>query len=60
MAGKPVRASRRSAQWCLDCIDAVWREKSPRIAATDVRDAEAAYEHARVVYRKIVLESEVA
>jgi N-methylcarbamate hydrolase len=60
VAGKPVRASRRSAQWCLDCIDALWREKSPHIAATEKKDAEAAYEQARVVYRRIALECEVA
>ena len=60
VAGKPVRASRRSAPWCLACIDAVWREKSPHIAAAEVKDAEAAYEQARVVYRRIALECEVA
>jgi hypothetical protein len=60
VAGRPVRASRRSAQWCLDCIDAAWREKAPRIAAAEVKDAEGAYEYARAVYRRIVLECEVA
>ena len=56
VAGKPVRASRRSAQWCLDCIDVVWREKSPRIAPDERSAASAAYEHARAVYRRIVAE----
>ena len=25
--GKPVRASRRSAQWCLDAVEVCWNEK---------------------------------
>jgi hypothetical protein len=60
VAGKPVRASRRSAQWCLDCIDAVWHEKLPHIATAEVKDAEVAYEQARAVYRRVALECEVA
>jgi hypothetical protein len=60
VGGKPVRASKRSAQWCLDSIDALWREKSVQISASELKDAEAAYEHARIVYRKIATECEVA
>jgi hypothetical protein len=60
VAGSPVRASKRSAQWCLDSIDALWREKSVQISPPEVREAEAAYEQARVVYRKIAIECEVA
>jgi hypothetical protein len=60
VAGNPVRASKRSAKWCLDSIDALWREKSVQIAPSEVKDAEAAYEQARVVYRKIASECEVA
>jgi hypothetical protein len=60
VAGKPVRASKRSAQWCLDSIDALWRAKSVQISASELKDAEGAYEHARVVYRKIATECETA
>jgi hypothetical protein len=60
VGGKPVRASKRSAQWCLDSIDALWREKSVQISASELKDAEAAYEHARVVYRKIASECEIS
>jgi hypothetical protein len=57
--GKPVRASRRSAQWCLACIDAVWREKSPQMRISELKNAEDAYEHARTVYRRVATECEV-
>jgi hypothetical protein len=60
VGGKPVRASKRSAQWCLDSIDALWREKSVQISTSELTNAEAAYEHARSVYRKIATECEIA
>jgi hypothetical protein len=59
IAGKPVRASRRSAEWCLRAVDQCWSQKSPKYAAKERAEAEAAYEHARQVYRRIVGESEV-
>lgn len=54
VAGKPVRASRKSARWCLDCVDAVWAEKSPYIADRDLDNAKLAYEFARSTYREIL------
>jgi hypothetical protein len=56
---KPVRTSRRSAQWCLTCIDAVWQEKSPQMKTPELKDAKDVYEHARTVYRRIATECEV-
>ncbi len=55
--GKPIRASRRSAQWCLDAVDVCWRAKSPNIRPSERPDAAAAYEKARQVYREIVAQS---
>jgi hypothetical protein len=57
--GKPIRASRRSAEWCLKAVDQCWSQKSPRISAKERPEAEAAYEHARQAYRRILEESEV-
>ncbi len=57
--GKPIRADRRSAEWCLKAVDQCWGQKSPRISAKERTEAEAAYEHARQVYRRILAESEV-
>ena len=57
VGGKPVRASRRSAQWCLDSIDRVWEQKSPRIRESERPDAKRAFDEARAIYRKILDES---
>ncbi|HEV3082609.1 MAG TPA: CehA/McbA family metallohydrolase [Gemmataceae bacterium] len=55
--GKPIRASKRSADWCLKAIDRCWQQKSRRIRAQEKDDAAKAYEAARVEYRKILSES---
>ena len=49
---KPVRASRASAEWCLKAVDQCWLQKASKIAPQERTAAEAAYEHARQVYRK--------
>ncbi|MFM1769645.1 MAG: hypothetical protein RJA22_2174 [Verrucomicrobiota bacterium] len=56
--GKPVRASRRSVDWCLRAVDRCWSEKE-RFYRAEVDQARAAYEHARVTYRRILQECEV-
>jgi hypothetical protein len=58
VGGKPIRPSRKSAEWCLQGVDACWAQKRRFIAAREMDDAKAAYDHAREVYRKIVAESE--
>jgi len=55
--GKPIRASKRSADWCLKAIDRCWQQKSRRIRAQEKDEAAKAYEAARVEYRKIFSES---
>jgi hypothetical protein len=57
--GRPIRASRRSAEWCLKGVDRCWQEKRPTYNDAEQDQAEQAYEHARAVYRKILNESEV-
>ena len=44
---KPIRASRRSAEWCLKGVDQCWSQKQRFIAAAEMDDAKAAYDHAR-------------
>jgi hypothetical protein len=53
---KPVRASKRSAEWCLKGIDKCWEQKSPRIRESERAEARAAYDQAREIYRKILQE----
>ena len=54
--GKPIRASRRSAQWCLDGVERCWTQKQRFIKADEMADAQQAYDHARQVYRRLVQE----
>jgi hypothetical protein len=56
---RPVRASRRSAEWCLRAVDQCWTQKARQISAKERGAAEKAYEQARRVYRKILAESEI-
>ena len=57
VAGKPIRASRRSAQWAIACIDQLWRMRARQIAPAERADAEKAYEEARAIYRRAAAES---
>ena len=58
VGGKPVRASRRSAEWCLNAVNQCWTQKAPRIRAEELGAARQAYDHAREVYRRLIAESE--
>lgn len=55
---KPIRASRRSVEWCLKSVDQCWSQKERLIAPAEKQDAIDAYEHARQVYRKRLGECE--
>jgi hypothetical protein len=55
--GRPIRASRKSAQWCQASVDRCWESKRPNIRDRERAAARAAYEHAREVYRQIESES---
>jgi hypothetical protein len=58
VGGKPIRASKRSAEWCLKSVDQCWSKKEPAIRATEKEEARRAYEAARDAYRKILAESD--
>ena len=55
--GQPIRASKRSAQWCLDSVDRCWESKSPLIRPAELAAAKAAYDRAREVYQTRLKES---
>jgi hypothetical protein len=59
VGGKPIRASRRSAEWLLKAVDQCWSQKAPRISAREREAAAVAYDQARRVYRRILEESDV-
>jgi hypothetical protein len=58
VGGRPIRASRRSAEWCLKGVDQCWSQKSRAISPAERPVAERAYDHARQRYRQIMSESD--
>jgi hypothetical protein len=54
---QPIRASRKSARWCLAAVDQCWSQKAPRIREAEREEARRAYEHARAVYRRRLAET---
>jgi hypothetical protein len=57
VGGNPVRASRRSAQWCLDAVGQCWTQKKDKTAASEREAAAKAYERAREVYAQRLVET---
>ncbi len=57
--GKPIRASRRSAQWCLDAVEVCWNEKVDRIREEERDAARAAYNVASQTYQTILEDCDV-
>jgi N-methylcarbamate hydrolase len=59
VGGGPIRASRRSAQWCRDCVDKVWEVKAPFMRESERPAAAQAFDHARAAYDAILKECTV-
>jgi len=59
VGGRPVRASRRSAQWLHDCVDQLWKAKSGFIRESERDAARQAYDEAQAVYLSRLEECEV-
>jgi hypothetical protein len=55
--GQPIRASKRSAQWCLDAVDVCWKSKVGRTREHERAAAKAAYDAASAAYQKILAEA---
>jgi hypothetical protein len=53
---KPIRAKKASAQWCLEVIDLLWKNRQQRIAPGEREAARAAYDRAIAQYRRILSE----
>ncbi|HVS40090.1 MAG TPA: CehA/McbA family metallohydrolase, partial [Gemmataceae bacterium] len=54
---KPIRASKRSAEWCLKAVDMCWEQKKKAIRPNELAGAQEAYDKARTAYKKIEEES---
>ena len=55
--GKPIRASKRSAEWCLAGVKKCRLQKQRFMGADEIADFNAAYDHAERTYRRIIVES---
>jgi hypothetical protein len=53
---KPIRASKRSAEWCLKGVDQCWSQKERFIKADELEQARKDYAHAREAYGKLLTE----
>lgn len=57
VADQPIRASRRSADWCRQAVDVCWKSKEPMIRQPERAAARAAYNKAVEIYTRIAAES---
>ena len=56
VAGQPIRASRRSALWCIGTIEQLWRVRNGVIAAHEREEAGRTFQAAIQRYRQIAAE----
>ena len=55
---KPIRVSKRSAQWCLKSLNRCWEQKEKFYDADEIDQARKDYAHARQTYRRLIDESD--
>tara|TARA_B100001123_G_scaffold440959_1_gene581178 strand:+ start:3840 stop:6299 length:2460 start_codon:yes stop_codon:yes gene_type:complete len=54
---KPIRANKRSAQWCIDAVDTCWNSKVGQISEAERPAAKLAYDQAKDIYQKILADT---
>ncbi|MDZ4859368.1 MAG: CehA/McbA family metallohydrolase [Candidatus Hydrogenedentes bacterium] len=57
VAGKPIRASKKSAEWCRAAVDRCWQMKEPQIREAERPAAKTAYDAARAYYDSAIAEA---
>jgi len=57
VAGRPIRASRRSASWCRGAVEQLWRARETQIEPAQRDDARRAFDQAIEKYRLIASEA---
>jgi hypothetical protein len=57
VGGRPIRASRRSALWCLGAVEQLWRARGRTIVAEERDEARRAFDRAIERYRKIAADA---
>jgi hypothetical protein len=56
MNEKPVRASKKSAQWLRQAVDVCFKQKVGRVRLTEQGEMIRAYDHARRTYERLITE----
>lgn len=54
---QPIRANRKSAEWCVKAVQTCWESKKNAIRETEREPAKKAYQQAEAIYAKIADES---
>jgi len=57
VAGKPIRASRASALWCIETIEQLWRARGNKIADAEREEARRTFDEAIEKFRRIAQEA---
>ncbi|KAF0172146.1 MAG: Uncharacterized protein FD161_4128 [Limisphaerales bacterium] len=57
VGGQPIRASRSSARWAIECIEQLWRVRGRSIAAGERDEARRTYDRVIEQYRRIASEA---
>ena len=52
VGGKPIRARKESAKWCIGVIEQLWRVRAQDIAAAERPEAEQTFKKATEIYRQ--------
>ena len=57
IGGKPIRANRKSIEWCQKAVEVCWQAKMGRIREAERPAAKAAYDSAAAYYRRALEEA---
>jgi hypothetical protein len=57
VAENPIRVSRKSALWCIETINQLWRARGDKIADHEKKNARAAFDRAILMYERIAEEA---
>ena len=57
VAGRPIRASKRSALWCVAMIEKLWKNREKRIRQEEREEARKTYGRAIRHYKSVAVES---
>ncbi|MCA9052662.1 MAG: CehA/McbA family metallohydrolase [Planctomycetaceae bacterium] len=59
VADQPVRASKKSAEWCRRAVDVCWNSKEGRFRDNEKAEARAAYDQAAKIYEQVRAECKI-